>query len=558
MEELNVTTISKLATLGGEESDEESDFIPSFTKPTRLPPSLSTLDVVNEKVDLLEDKEWLIRNKRRSSTTSTLRDQSEHFNDHNQTLGGRRGSLKLNNVDKIIKMCAMACACTFGIGSHFVSHVIGPMKGILMEKLNLTNTQFSLLVASLTLCNTIIPIVSGLLVAKFGTTRSSIVVTTVILIGTLIVTAAAWTGRVGLMIFGFIIFGMGLAPLTIVQETIIVQFFQGNGLGFALAAGMTLGRLASFLATVLAVPLSMVPSFEYRMPFIVATFTCFLSWIMNIIYVCLLRHANNRNRSKEGVAFYQVVENKTVHWHAIFTLSDIFWWSLVVGVLFGSCVIPFLHLSSIVHPLSPILLFAIAYSIVPLTMVTLIPLLTKHVSTGLGLHKSVDNLGATLCQTIAGLLLDAHATKKTYIIDENGVELGHEDDDLVALKMFTVLSLLAVVSCCLFWWADKKYRAGSLDSINTGHDIHDNMDYGQLRENDEVNSDGRILSMSMIDQTTLSKTAILKKKKRTTIYMWIMGLMLSICWIVFGVVAYEKAGVHATANVKLDSAVGGE
>ncbi|CAG8556251.1 major facilitator superfamily domain-containing protein [Gigaspora rosea] len=618
MGELDVSTVNKLKTLGGEESDEESDFLPSFTKPTRLPPSMSTLDVMNESADLLEDKEWLILNKRRLSTVSSLRDQSERFND--QSLGSRRGSFKLNNVDRIIKMCAMACACTFGIGSHFVSHIIGPMKGILMEQLNLTNTQFSLLVASFTLCNSVIPIVSGVLVAKFGTTRSSLVVTSIILIGTIIVTAACWTGRVGLMILGFTIFGSGLAPLTIVQETIIVQFFQGSGLGFALAAGMALGRLASFLATVLAVPLSMVPSFEYRMPFLVATFTCFLSWVMNIVYVCLLRHADNRNeRTKEGAALYQVVENKTVHWNAIFTLSDIFWWLLVVGFLFGSCITPFLHLSSniikhrydttdllgswdaslimlmpvivypflglfldkyghrltilifgslaflftylllltppsIVHPLSPILLFAMAYSVVPLTMVTLIPLLTKHVSTGLGLYKSVDNIGATLCQTISGLLLDAHAEKKAYIIDENGVELGHEDDDLVALKMFAVLSLLSVVSCCIFWWADKKYRGGSLDSINSGtnHDLHENTNYGQLRETEEINSEGRILSMSMIDETARSKTAISNKKKRITIYMWIMGLMLAICWIVFGVVAYEKAGVHA--NAKLDDA----
>ncbi len=42
-----------------------------------------------------------------------------------------------------------------------------------------------------------------------------------------------------------IISSMGLAPLTIVQETIIVQFFQGKGLGFALAVGLTLGRLVS-------------------------------------------------------------------------------------------------------------------------------------------------------------------------------------------------------------------------------------------------------------------------------------------------------------------------
>ena len=40
---------------------------------------------------------------------------------------------------------------------------------------------------------------------------------------------------------------MGLAPLTIVQETIIVQFFKGNGLGFALAVGLTLGRLVSLV-----------------------------------------------------------------------------------------------------------------------------------------------------------------------------------------------------------------------------------------------------------------------------------------------------------------------
>ncbi|CAJ0914564.1 5801_t:CDS:2, partial [Entrophospora sp. SA101] len=111
------------------------------------------------------------------------------------------------NVEKLIKMSAMACACTFGVGSHFAIHIIGPLKGILMEQLDLTNTQFSLLIASLTLCNTIIPIVSGLLVARFGTTKSSLVTTTIILIGMIIVTGASWTGKVGLMIIGFIVFG---------------------------------------------------------------------------------------------------------------------------------------------------------------------------------------------------------------------------------------------------------------------------------------------------------------------------------------------------------------
>ncbi|CAJ0630009.1 9908_t:CDS:2, partial [Entrophospora sp. SA101] len=108
---------------------------------------------------------------------------------------GTTTSSLVTDVERLIKISAMACACTFGVGSHFASHIIGPLKGILMEQLDLTNTQFSLLVASFTLCNTVIPIVSGLLVARFGTTTSSLVTTTIILIGMIIVTVASWTDR---------------------------------------------------------------------------------------------------------------------------------------------------------------------------------------------------------------------------------------------------------------------------------------------------------------------------------------------------------------------------
>src|SRR2546421_78232 len=69
----------------------------------------------------------------------------------------------------------------------------------------LTNIQFLLLVASLTLCNTIIPIVSGLLVARFGTTKSSLVTTTIILVEMIILTIANCIGKVGFMIYIYIL-----------------------------------------------------------------------------------------------------------------------------------------------------------------------------------------------------------------------------------------------------------------------------------------------------------------------------------------------------------------
>ncbi|CAG8493487.1 4828_t:CDS:2 [Acaulospora colombiana] len=608
-----------------EESEEETEFLPSFTQP-----SLSTLDT-SEMSEVSEDK-WLIQNKSKSLSASTLGTQLRS----DPQISESKKRFRINNADKVLRMCAMACACTFGVGSHFASHMIGPMKGILMQRLDLTNTQFSLLIASLTLCNTVIPIVSGLLVARFGTTKSSLVITTGILIGMIIVTTACWTGNVGVMIAGFIVFGTGLAPLTIVQETIIVQFFYGNSLGFALAVGLTFGRLASFVATVLAVPLSMMPPLTYRNPFIVATLTCLASWIMNLMYIYLLRKADNRKASEGGVAM-RIAEKKRVHWNDIFDLSDIFWWSLVVGVLFGSSMTPFLHLSRLVpnisiltsdmpyrilrrffrihlnsniikhrydmsdliaswdasiilllpvivypflglfmdkygcrlwilifgsaaflvtfllllappgtiHPFPPIFIFAAAYSVVPLTSVTLIPLLTKHVSTGLGLLKSVDNIGATLSQTISGLLLDAHM-KRSYKVDENGIERGHEDDDLVVLRMFAFISVLGLISCLVFWWADKKYKRGSLNAKADGS--HENIKiYGHLGDEED---EGQLMQMHIEEEPSISKAEASQMRKRVTIYLWIMGMLLGVCWTVFMVVAIQKGGVHASVGPK--------
>ncbi|CAH1761778.1 169_t:CDS:2 [Entrophospora sp. SA101] len=498
----------------------------------------------------------------------------EDADDYSELVSFKKEKSKKHDVERLIKISAMACACTFGVGSHFASHIIGPLKGILMEQLDLTNTQFSLLVASFTLCNTVIPIVSGLLVARFGTTTSSLVTTTIILIGMIIVTVASWTGEVVSMIIGFMVFGMGLAPLTIVQETIIVQFFQGNGLGFALAVGLIFGRLASFFATILAVPLSLVPPLTYRTPFFVAAFT----------------------------SVNKIIEKKTVHWDDIFQLSDLFWWSLVVGLLLGMTISPFVHLSSmgfiyniintlvagsaailttyllfllpphLIHPFPPILLFAFAYGSIPLTTVSLVPLLTKHVSTGLGLLKSVDNIGATLSQTFAGLLLDQHVKGKKYEIDDDGIEYGHEDDDLVAVRMFAFLAFLLLLSNLIFWWADKKYKGGIMNSNDDGSKSHNNDEvlhdfdsYGKLRDEEdeyeededdegdevtkrmiEVSSRRKMRETTSDDKITFGKTISLRKKIRTKIYIGLIALMLLICWVTFATVAFEKAGVHAT------------
>lgn len=115
-----------------EESEEESEFLPSFSQP-----SLSNISNLNSKSEsyVSEDRALLSKNDvsildHKEGDPSTISDMSTPIPG-----GSRRGSLHIDidKAEKVIKMCAMACACTFGIGSHFASHIIGPMKGILME-----------------------------------------------------------------------------------------------------------------------------------------------------------------------------------------------------------------------------------------------------------------------------------------------------------------------------------------------------------------------------------------------------------------------------------------
>jgi len=125
MEQLNLTTIPT-AVLSDTESDDEDA---RLFQVDRLAPtsSLSTLDVRENVLspNEAEDKEWLINSKRGRNVAELKREHKR-----------RADGLNADRMEKILRMLAMACACTFGVGSHFSSHIIGPLKGILMEVRN--------------------------------------------------------------------------------------------------------------------------------------------------------------------------------------------------------------------------------------------------------------------------------------------------------------------------------------------------------------------------------------------------------------------------------------
>ncbi|KAF8168076.1 major facilitator superfamily domain-containing protein [Crassisporium funariophilum] len=394
-----------------------------------------------------------------------------------------------------IRSSALICACSLSIGSHYATNILGPLKTRLQLELGTSHTEFGLLFSAYSLNSTWTPLVGGLLASRLGTTLTSILATGIILLGQILLLCGVTYGNLRLMALGLFIFGFGVSPLAVVQETIIVRFFKSRGLGVSMAFGLIAGKGASFLAARTSYPLT--ERFGAHAPFYVATFLAALSVVVNLIYIVsakwlidgagaeleapdITQEAQRRlsiNLS-EAQALKKVAERRKVHLRQIIKLGDVFWAYMCLNLFCGMIWSPFTHLAANViqtrykmsgedaansasyllagplilypmcgylvdhskhrhivillllisstltmlayfwfalpasftkTPVPAIISFAVGHGFSPLLLVVLVPKIvpSKYISTALGAHKSMEQTGSTLFQTLAGILLDS-------------------------------------------------------------------------------------------------------------------------------------------------------
>lgn len=207
-------------------------------------------------------------------------------------------------------------------------YLLGPLKSRLHRELGSSNSQFSLLVSALkyvpcrnsarltlpSLNSTWTPLVGGILVARFGTASSSVVATAAVLIGEIILYAGVTHGSLVTMACGLFVFGLGMTPLMVIQETLLARLSPGGHLGLSLALGLVSGKSASFLSALLSLPLAEAGG--DGAPFFVALLLCSGSFLANL---ARLFFRWGEERSREGKTA------RVVKWDGVSRLGDVFW-----------------------------------------------------------------------------------------------------------------------------------------------------------------------------------------------------------------------------------------
>ncbi|CAG8528576.1 9878_t:CDS:2, partial [Dentiscutata erythropus] len=365
------------------------------------------------------------------------------------------------------KIFALVCALTLSVGSHYAAHTLSALKSEVKDKLGITNSQYGIIQSSVSLVNTILPILGGVFIDTFGTSIGSILATSLIAVGNILVALSTNLASFPVMVFGRIFYGIGSGTIVTVQTTILSHWFKGKGLSIAVGIQIATSRLSSFLGNLTVVPIWKGTGF-YGWAFWFAAFLCVVSLVINIFYIFVMKIINENLSEQE---LQKLKQKKSFNPRKLLYLPVIYWIFVLLEFEFGSSWTSFLHVHAellktrwgisddeaafrssfaqfspifiapflgylldrygrrsttliasasflvlsmyligftMISPIIGMLLFSISLSFGPVSLLSSIPIILPldYVGTGLGIIKSCSNIGSTLFDIIVGILQD--------------------------------------------------------------------------------------------------------------------------------------------------------
>ena len=218
--------------------------------------------------------------------------------------------------------------------------------------MHLSTTQYTLIQSSLSLLNTFIPLVAGILLDSLGARFSSISASLFILVGQYLVYASTIHLSWVYMCLGRLLYGVGSGALMVIQEGLLSLWFNRSG-GLALALGLHIAcsRLAAYLATVAVYPIIRYSGF-FGTPFLIGFYLCFVSFLANIYYLYLAKthppFSLDQHESHQEKA--TGMKNRWLSIHALQYFPHAFWAGMAVTALLGANWTSFLHINTdVIH-----------------------------------------------------------------------------------------------------------------------------------------------------------------------------------------------------------------
>lgn len=171
----------------------------------------------------------------------------------------------------------------------------------------INNTQFSILLSSVTLVNTVLPLIAGIFiddVSSIGSIRATSGVSLVIFIGSLLVSIGGTRNSYPCMMTGQIVYGLGGGMIVTMQEGILSRWFRDKELAIVIGIILCGARTTKWVAKMVAYPIINATG-SHASPIHVATLFCAGSLLINLLYWAVMWHKGLCSVSGKEINQYQ-------------------------------------------------------------------------------------------------------------------------------------------------------------------------------------------------------------------------------------------------------------
>jgi MFS family permease len=363
----------------------------------------------------------------------------------------------------------------------------------------MTNTQYGVVSAGVSIINTIFPIAGGIFIDIFGSVWGTLAVNFMIILGSLLTAIACKIESYALLVVARVVFGIGSGLIVTMQESLLSKWFRTRHLSIAIGLQLSISRLSTFLGTLVANAIDVYTG-NWVSPFWLSFGLCCVSIAANLVYALVVRHLQGRvvltDKERE-----MLKKKKTFKWRSIFKFPYIFWHIITIefvyaavwssfqtistdlvqshfgtnAVLAGykasaSQVVPivatpilgfimdfyglrvlillisavFLLLSSgflgwtYIDPVAGMVFYSISLAFGPIAMITAIGMIlpSDYIGTGLGIYKAANNIGTAILDVSIGVVQDKTAGQSYVNV----------------MLVFIILAGLGFIGICLLWW----------------------------------------------------------------------------------------------------------
>lgn len=221
-------------------------------------------------------------------------------------------------------------------GSYFAYDSVGAIAPTLVAALGVGRESIGQMYTLYSVAAILSVFIGGLLIDKIGTRRASLVFSSLVTLGALIV---AFAPSLWVLYLGRFVFGWGSESLVVAQSAIFARWFKGKELALSFGIGLTISRLGTLFSFNTE---ALIADYfkDYRYALWAAVLFCVASLLSNLVYNFLDKRGESVLQLKEEGGGDKIVLGD------IKKFTSSYWFVTLLCVTFYSAIFPFTALST--------------------------------------------------------------------------------------------------------------------------------------------------------------------------------------------------------------------